>query len=73
MKSILPGIVRDLKKCHNFLPLRDFHLGLAKHMKSKTTVRVIRHKIKEITEQSTIKRLEDKKKPTKNKMKKNFI
>ena len=61
MKSILPGIVRDLKKCHNFLPLKNFHLGLAKHMKSKTTVRVIRHKIKEIREQSTIKRLEDKK------------
>lgn len=71
MKSILPGTVRDLKRCHNFLPLRNFHLGLAKHMKNKMTVRVIRHdKRKEITEQSTIKRFEDKKKK---KMKKNFI
>ena len=67
MKSILPGIVRDLKKRHNFLPLKNFHLGLAKHMKSKTTVRVIRHKIKEIREQSTIKRLEDKKNQQKTK------
>ena len=70
LKSILPGTVRDLKKCHNFLPLRNFHLWLAKHMKSKMIVRVISHdKRKEITEQATIKRFEDKK----NKMKKNFI